>query len=94
MLGVFGDELFMKYWENNRRWVSNFMRLDFLNLSALLPERIKQPLFDAASSLMRSRLRSGTPDLCESISHENFEFRPGQYEGCLDFFAICRKTAD
>ncbi len=92
MLGVYGDELFMRYWENNRRWVSGFMRLDFLNLSSLLPAGLKQWLFDAASSLMRSRLKKGAPDLCESITHENFLFRSGEYDGCLDFFAVCRKS--
>ncbi len=91
MYGVFGDELFMRYWTNNRRWVNNFMRLDVFNLADRLPQGIKQRLFDAASTLMRSRLKSGAPDVCESITYENFLFKPGEYDGCLDFFAVCRK---
>jgi len=92
MYGVFGDEVFRRYWESNRRWVSGFMRLDIFNLSERLPQGIKRRLFDIASSLMRSRLKGGDPDLCESITHENFLFRRDEYEGCLDFFAVCRKT--
>jgi SAM-dependent methyltransferase len=91
MFGVHGDELFMKYWINNRRWVNNFMRLDVFNLSAVLPKRIKQRLFDAVSTFMRSRLKSGSPDLCESITHENFLFKRNEFDGCLDLFAVCRK---
>ena len=91
MYGVYGDELFMKYWVSNRRWVNNFMRLDMFNLSSLLPHGIRQWLFDAASTLMRSRLKSGSPDLCESITHENFLFKRNECDGCLDFFAVCRK---
>ena len=91
MYGVYGDEHFMKYWVSNRRWVSNFMRLDMFNLSSLLPQGIRQWLFDAASTLMRSRLKSGSPDLCESITHENFLFKSNECDGCLDFFAVCRK---
>jgi ubiquinone/menaquinone biosynthesis C-methylase UbiE len=93
MYGVYGDELFMKYWVNNRRWVNNFMRLDVFNLSSLLPQGIKQWLFDAASTLMRSRLKSSSPDLCESITHENFSFRRNERDGCFDFFVVCRKGA-
>jgi len=91
MWGVHGDELFMKYWTNNRRWVNNFMRLDVFNLSSRLPKWIKQRLFDAVSTLMRSRLKSGSPGLCESITHENFLFKLNECAGCLDFFAVCRK---
>lgn len=91
MYGVFGDELFMRYWNDNRRWVNNFMRFDVFNLADRLPQGIKQRLFDAASMLMRSRLKSGAPDLCESITHKNFLFKRGEYDGCLDFFAVCRK---
>lgn len=92
MHGVFGDELFTRYFDSNRRWVNNFMRLDICNLSGLLPQGLKQRLFDAASALMRSRLKSSAPELCDSITHENFLFKPGEYHGCLDFFAICRKN--
>ncbi len=91
--GVFGDELFMRYWQSNRRWVDNFMRLDVFNLSQRLPQGIRQPLFDMASRLMRTRLKSGDPDLCDSISHANFLFKCDEFGGCLDFFAVCRKAS-
>jgi 2-polyprenyl-3-methyl-5-hydroxy-6-metoxy-1,4-benzoquinol methylase len=91
MYGVFGDELFMRYWTSNRRWANNFMRLDVFNLADRLPPGIKQWLFDAASTLMRARLKSAAPDVCENITYENFLFKQGEYDGCLDFFAVCRK---
>lgn len=91
MYGVFGDEVFAKYWRNNRRWVDNFMRLDFLRLSKRLPPRLKSRLFDTASRLMRARLKQRDPLLCSGITHENFLFRLNEFEGCLDFFAVCRR---
>lgn len=91
MSGVFGDEVFIKYWEENRRWVSNFMRLDIFGLSSRLPRKVKAYLFDAASRLMRTRLKQKNPLLCSEITHQNFVFRPNQFDGCIDFFAVCRK---
>lgn len=93
MYGVFGDELFMRYWQNNRKWASAFLRLDFLDLSAHLPRTLRQRLFDGASRLMRTRLKHRDPDLCGGITHDNFIFRPNEFVGCLDFFAVCRKTS-
>jgi len=92
MYGVYGDELFMRYWRSNRKWVDNFMRLDVFNLSKRLPQGIKQPLFDIASRLMRTRLKRGDPDLCGRITYKNFHFRRDEFAGCLDFFAVCRKA--
>jgi SAM-dependent methyltransferase len=93
MFGVFGDELFTRYWQNNRRWANTFMRVDVFNLSARLPRALKQRLFDAASRLMRARLKRRDPELCLGITHENFIFRPDEFTGCLDFFAVCRRTS-
>jgi ubiquinone/menaquinone biosynthesis C-methylase UbiE len=91
MDGVYGDEQFMKYWINNRRWVNRFMRLDMFNLSSLMPPGIRKWLFDAVSTFMRTRLKSGSPDLCEGITFENFLFKRNEYKGAIDFFAVCHK---
>jgi SAM-dependent methyltransferase len=91
MSGVFGDEVFTRYWEENRRWVSNFMRLDICGLSRRLPRKLKAYLFDSASRLMRARLKQRNPHLCSEITHRNFVFRPNSFDGCLDFFAVCKK---
>ena len=93
MCGVFGDESFMRYWQDNRKWATTFLRLDVLNLSGHLPRPLKQRLFDAAARLMRTRLRHRDPSLCSGITHDNFIFRPNEFAGCLDFFAVCRKTS-
>lgn len=93
MYGVFGDELFMRYWRSNRKWVNTFMRADILGLSSRLPRSLKQRLFDAASRFMRARLKRGNPEVCQSITHENFIFRQDEFDDCLDFFAVCRKSA-
>jgi SAM-dependent methyltransferase len=91
MYGVFGDELFMRYWQNNRRWATTFLRLDVLNLSSRLPRKLKQRLFDAAARLMRTRLKHRDPDLCNQITHDNLIFRLNEFAGSLDFFAVCRQ---
>jgi len=92
MYGVFGDELFARYWQQNRDRVNSFMRVDIFNLSGLLPRRLKEFLFDVASRLMRARLQHGDAELCRSITHDNFIFRRDEFDGCLDFYAICRKS--
>jgi SAM-dependent methyltransferase len=91
MYGVFGDELFGRYWQNNRRWVNYFLRLDILRLSERLPRELKIRLFDAASRSMRWWLKHRDPELCSEITHRNFVFRANEFTGCLDFFAVCRK---
>jgi len=91
MYGVFGDELFARYWENNRKWAANFMRLDVFGLAKHLPHKLKAPLFDAASRLMRTRLEQHDPRLCSTITYKNFAFQADSFEGCLDFFAVCQK---
>ncbi|MBI4830877.1 MAG: class I SAM-dependent methyltransferase, partial [Candidatus Lindowbacteria bacterium] len=91
--GVFGDELFMRYWKSNRQWVNTFMRFDVFRLSDRLPEAFKRRLFDVASSLMRASLKRRDPELCRNITHKNFVFHAGRFAGCLDLFAVCRKTA-
>ncbi len=93
MFGVFGDESFMRYWQSNRRWADAFMRVDVFNLSAHLPRALKQRLFDAVSRLMRVRLKRNDPELCLGITHENFMFRHGEFTGCLDLFAVCRRLS-
>ncbi|MBI5119194.1 class I SAM-dependent methyltransferase [Candidatus Poribacteria bacterium] len=92
MYGVFGDELFMRYWRSNRAWVNSFMRVDIFNLTSRIPERLRKRLFDAASRLMRVSLRRRNPELCGGITHENFLFRHDEFDGCLDLFTVCRKT--
>jgi ubiquinone/menaquinone biosynthesis C-methylase UbiE len=91
LYGVFGDELFSHYWQSNRNWVHAFMRLDILNLSPRLPRRVRQKLFAVASRLMRVSLKRSAPELCETISHENFDFCRDELVNCLDFFAVCQK---
>ena len=93
MYGVFGNELFMQYWRSNRKWVHTFMRIDIFNLSNRLPRQLKQHLFAAVSRLMRASLKRNSPDLCNDITHRDFIFRLDDFSGCLDFFAVCRKTS-
>ena len=93
MYGVFGDELFQRYWQKNRRWVDTFLRADIFGLSSRLPVGLKRRLFDIASRLMRARLNHGDPELCAGITHENFAFKRDEFAGCLDFFAVCRKKS-
>ena len=54
LYGVHGDELFMSYWQSNRKWVNAFMRIDIFNLSNRLPQEIKQLLFAAAVCYLQS----------------------------------------
>ncbi|GAB4334669.1 MAG: hypothetical protein Kow0099_06840 [Candidatus Abyssubacteria bacterium] len=92
LFGVFGDELFMQYWENNRKWVRSVMRADIFNLSARLPLRLRKPVYDVANQLMRVFLKQRDPHLCDRITHRNLIFRPNQLIGSLDFFAVCSKS--
>ncbi len=92
MYGVFGDELFMRYREDNRKWVNTLMRADIFNLSSRLPLAFKRRLYETAGRFMRVRLKRRDPQLCDSITHENFIFRPSEFTGCMDIFAVCRKT--
>jgi ubiquinone/menaquinone biosynthesis C-methylase UbiE len=88
--GVFGDELFMKYRQTNQRWVRALMRADIFNLVDRIPRALRRRLYDAAGRFMRIRLKRQNPALCESITHENFLFRPNEFDGCLDLFGVCR----
>ncbi|RJP70725.1 MAG: class I SAM-dependent methyltransferase [Candidatus Abyssobacteria bacterium SURF_17] len=91
LYGVFGDELFAEYWKSNRSWARSFLSLDVFNLSSHLPRPLRQTLFDIISRMMRMSLKRKDPGLCDTITHENFIFRLGDFSGCLDLFAVCRK---
>jgi ubiquinone/menaquinone biosynthesis C-methylase UbiE len=92
LYGVFGDDLFMRYWENNRKWVRGVLRADVFNLSARLPLGLRKSVYDIANQFMRIFLKQRDPDLCNRITYRNLVFQADRLERSLDFFAVCRKS--
>lgn len=88
--GVFGNELVMKYYQQNKASVQRFIRWDILNLQYRLPRRWLQVPYDLANRLNRRSLRQADSGLVGQIRLEDYPIAPLN-DRALDYFALCYK---
>lgn len=89
--GLYGDEKYSRYLEENKSRVGKVMKLDVFNITSRMPLGIRKILYSAANRMMRISLRFNNRELCDGITYENFFFKRDDTAGCLDFFVICVK---
>lgn len=90
MLGVFGNEKIMSYYENNRRNVERLMRFNVLDLQHRLPRRLLQLPYDILNRRNRRKLLKADNDLTCSITMDDYCIDPVA-DGCFDLFFVARK---
>lgn len=90
LLGVFGDEKVMDYYQKNKASVKKITRLDVFNLQYRLPRALLKIPYDLANALNRKKLAQENTDLTHGIKASNY-FVDKAREDCLDFFCIATK---
>ena len=90
LLGVFGNEKIMAYYEQNRRSVERIARIDILDLQHRLPRRLLQLPYDLLNRLNRRRLLKANNELTTSIRMDDYRVGPVG-EDCFDLFCVARK---
>ena len=90
MLGVFGNDKVMAYYEQNRRSVERLARLDIFDLQHRVPRRPLQVPYDLLNRLNRRRLLKANNELTTSIRMDDYRLGPVG-EDCFDLFCVARK---
>ena len=90
MLGVFGNQRVMDYYEQNRRSVARFTRFDPLKLQYRLPRLLLRLPYDLLNRINRRRLLRDNDTLTRSIRCEDYRIAPAAPE-CFDLFCIATK---
>ncbi len=88
--GVYGSEMVMRYYEDNKKSVERLTKWDFLNLQWRLPRVLLQIPFDVMNRINRKNLHKNNNALVEQITQEDFFLREAD-ERCLDLFFIASK---
>ncbi|MFN3529224.1 MAG: class I SAM-dependent methyltransferase [Bacteroidia bacterium] len=90
LLGVFGNEKVMAYYEKNKASIRRFTRFDVFNLQYKLPRRLLQIPYDMANRLNRVLLKKENEGLVNDIVASDYYLAPVN-EQALDYFAIVTK---
>ena len=90
MLGVFGNEQVMAYYEKNRQSVERITRFDILDLQHRLPRRLLQLPYDLLNRLNRRKLLKQNTELTTSIRMEDYRIAPAD-SACFDLFFVAEK---
>jgi SAM-dependent methyltransferase len=92
LLGVFGNEKVMAYYEKNKVSVRRFTRFDIFNLQYRLPRQWLQVPYDVANRLNRIMLKKENKGLVSDIVSSDYFLAPIKEEA-LDYFAIATKQS-
>lgn len=90
MLGVFGNERVMEYYEQNRKSVERITRFDILDLQHRLPRKLLQLPYDLLNRLNRRKLLKQNTELTTSIRMEDYNIAPADTK-CFDLFFVAEK---
>lgn len=88
--GVYGNEIVMKYYEQNKQAVQRILKWDIFNLQYRLPRSLLQIPYDILNRLNRNRISNAHNDLTANIKSTDFLIAPVK-DNCLDYFALCKK---
>lgn len=89
MLGVYGNEKVMKYYEHNKQAVQKILKWDVFNLQYKLPRQLLQIPYDILNRWNRKKLLKENP-LTKDITVNDFYFDTVS-DSALDLFYIAEK---
>lgn len=90
ILGIFGNQKVMDYYQKNKEGVRKFTRWDIFNLQYRLPRRWLQVPYDIANRLNRRKLQKGNSTLVNDINWNDYQIDKLK-DTCLDYYIICEK---
>lgn len=88
--GVQGNSKVMTYYEENKKSVAKFKKLDIFNLEYRLPRSILQIPYDILNRVNRKKLQKQSEGLVSEITHEDYLIS-NEPDKSLDFFYIAEK---
>jgi 2-polyprenyl-3-methyl-5-hydroxy-6-metoxy-1,4-benzoquinol methylase len=88
--GISGNAKVMAYYEQNKRSVEKFTKLDFLNLQYRLPAALLRIPYELLNRWNRNKLQKGNNELVSDIRHEDYVV-VHEMEDALDLLLVVRK---
>ncbi|THU33585.1 class I SAM-dependent methyltransferase [Niastella caeni] len=88
--GIYGNDVVMKYYEENRRAIERITRFDVLNLQHRLPAFLLKGVYSVLNNYNRFSLARKAPDITAGINYDDF-YRDELSENCLDYFVTASK---
>lgn len=89
-LGIFGNKTVMEYYEENKRSVERFARMDVLNFNKWLPKWMLKIPYDILNRMNRRKLLVENRELTSHIKMEDYYLAPVA-DSCFDLFYIAVK---
>lgn len=90
MKGIAGNDKIKKYYEENKKSVSKFKRLDILNLEKHLPNFLYKIPYEFLNRINRNKLQANDNSLVSSISTNDYSLENDNPKN-LDLFLILEK---
>ena len=90
MKGITGNDKIKKYYEENKKSVSKFKRLDILNLEKNLPNFLYKIPYEILNRMNRNKLQANDKSLVSSISTNDYSLQDDNPKN-LDLFLILKK---
>ncbi|SEW37762.1 class I SAM-dependent methyltransferase [Chitinophaga arvensicola] len=88
--GIYGNDLIMDYYRENKKSIAAFMKYDFLNLQYNLPGYLLRIPYTLLNNLNRLLLLRKMEDLTTGFSFRDFYLQSLQ-DDCLDYFVMAVK---
>jgi ubiquinone/menaquinone biosynthesis C-methylase UbiE len=88
--GIYGNNVVMSYYEENRKAVERISRYDIFNVQYRLPAFLLKGVYSLLNNYNRFNLARSTPDITASINYDDF-YLDELSENCLDYFVTASK---
>ncbi len=90
LMGVFGNDKAMAYFEENKRSVQKFKRFDIFNLEYNLPRQLFRIPYDILNRMNRNKLLKKGAEVTSGITTEDYHLALAE-DDCFDLFAVAKK---
>lgn len=90
MKGIYGNDKIKKYYDDNKKSVMKFKRLDFFNLEKYLPNFLYKIPYEFLNRMNRNKLQADDNSLVSSITTNDYSLENDNPKN-LDLFLILEK---
>jgi 2-polyprenyl-3-methyl-5-hydroxy-6-metoxy-1,4-benzoquinol methylase len=90
IMGVFGKENVMAYYEQNRQSVARIAKYDIFNMQRWMPRALLKIPYDILNRINRRKLLSANNSLTTGIRMDDYFIAPAA-DTCFDLFAVAEK---
>lgn len=91
LYGLAGDDKVKEFEKIRKKTVLSFLAKDKLQIRKFIPRKLKQFLFDVATSANKAALHKKSKDF-QKISEKNYKISEFNPEKSLDIIAVCTKS--